>query len=306
MQFQHQVIRDLAWCCSSAPLLADLPDPHIAIWPTDAMLDMAWLVDLDQNPQALLTELAQLKSTRLGIYYETLWRFYWQQHPHYRLLAHNLQITDQGQTLGAFDFIVQADDAVWHIETAVKFYLGMPTNVHSTSEWAQWIGPNCNDRLDIKLARLLNHQLPLRFNTASQNTLTTLAPPGSNWRSALCLQGYLFYPAHEAMPKPHNAHMHHQRGLWWYLRYFLDEVKALDYWMVLPRHQWLSAAQTDDIHALLSRDNLRDYLRHWVGDLHRPQLIAAMEKNDGIWQEKSRGFVVPDHWPWTETPSRNT
>ena len=76
--------------------------------------------------------------------------------------------------------------------------------------------------------------------------------------------------------------------------------------MILPRHLWLSAAQTDDIHALIARDSLRAYLSHWVGDKHRPQLIAAMTKDNGIWKETLRGFVVPDHWPWTDTPSRNT
>lgn len=309
MLFQHQVVRDLAWCCSSAPLLADLPSlvntpgQQISLWPTEAMLDTGWLAELDRNPHALLTELAQLKSTRLGIYYETLWRFYWQHHPRYRLLAHNLQVTEQGQTLGAFDFIVQEDDTLWHIETAVKFYLGVP--VHPAGEWAHWIGPNCNDRLDIKMARLLDHQLPLRFSDASQAVLRALTPHDPHWRSALCLQGYFFYPAHHTLSAPHNAHPHHQRGRWWYLKDFLRE-EATHYWMILPRHLWLSAAQTDDIHALIARDSLRAYLSHWVGDKHRPQLIAAMTKDNGIWKETLRGFVVPDHWPWTDTPSRNT
>lgn len=303
MQFQHQVIRDLAWCCSSPPLLENVPDQDIAVWPTNSLYDADWLAELDQNPQPLLDELAQLKSTRLGIYYEALWRFYWQQHPRSALLAHNLQITAHNQTLGAFDFIVQTAGAAWHIEAAVKFYLGVPGAAHAPSEWVQWIGPNCNDRLDIKLARMLDHQLPLRFHSASQTALAALAPE-SSWHSALCLQGYLFYPAHEVMSAPHHAHRDHLRGLWWYRKNFT--AAATDYWMILPRHQWLSPAQTGDIHALLTGENLQQYLNHWVGDRERPQLIAAMEKNNGVWREKLRGFVVPDHWPWTETPSRNT
>lgn len=303
MPFNHQVVRDLAWCCSSTPLLVDVPDQHISIWPTDAMYDERWLADLDQAPQVLIDELSQLKSTRLGIYYEGLWRFYWQHHPRYRLLAHNLQIVEQGQTLGAFDFIVQDGETIWHSEAAVKFYLGLPGQTQPFSEWSHWIGPNCNDRLDIKVERMLEHQLPLRFHPASQSALAALVT-GENWHSALCLQGYLFYPTHQAMPAPRHAHPHHLRGYWWYLSQF--DAAATYYWLVLPRHQWLSPARTADIHALLSRDQLRDYLQHWVGDRDRPQLIAAVSKQDDAWEEKLRGFVVPDHWPWTDTPSRNT
>lgn len=313
MQFQQQVVRDLAWRCTSAPLLASLPDDSIHIWPQQhTQLIGNQLKELDQYPHQLLNELDQLKSTRLGLYYEALWRFYWQHYSAYQVLAHNLQITGHHHTLGAFDFLLRADTQCWHVETAVKFYLGVPGDDSSgsidatASEWHQWVGPNCNDRLDIKMARLLEHQLPLSSTQAGQSALRALTADDGNWQNALLMQGYFFYPAHQSMPPPRHAHDQHQRGLWWYLQDFVNAPSTDDYWMILPRHQWLSTAQTDDINCLLSHDNLVDNVKHWVGEMHRPQLIAAMEKSGKTWKEKQRGFVVPDHWPWTATPSRNT
>lgn len=301
----HQAVRDLAWCCTSAPLLATLPNSDTAIWPDKSIdIDIDWLIALDQNPTSLFTHLTQFKSTRLGLYYESLWHFYWQQHPQWLLLSRNQQLIQNGITVGAFDFIAQHGADFWHVETAVKFYLGVAQDNQSTSEWQQWIGPHCNDRLDIKLDRLRSHQLPLSTTDIGRQHLTRLTSADTHWQSALCLQGYLFYPANtSSMPAPACAHPQHERGVWWHLHNFLDFLSARtihhDYWMILPRHQWLSPAQTEDINQLLHGDDLQHHLRHWVANNHRPQLLAAMERSDGVWREKHRGFVVPDHWPRT-------
>lgn len=315
---QHQAIRDLAWCCQSSPLLSQLPDQDIAIWPArEDAGDEDWLIQWDQKPDELLNALAALKSTRLGIYYETLWHFYWKHRSDWHLLAHNLQVTHLGKTLGAFDFILRNKEHYWHVETAVKFYLGVPLNSSRTnqaaqtrSEWHQWIGPHCNDRLDIKLDHLLRHQLPLSKNELAQQLLANLvdlsglANTEIPWRNALCLQGYLFYPAHAHMAPPSLAHPQHAVGTWWHLQDFLARMEQHvfdnDYWMILPRDRWLSAAHTDDIHELRRGDDLQQSLQHWVGNNQRPQLLAAMIRTNGLWKEIKRGFVVPDHWPWTD------
>ena len=312
--FRHQAVRDLAWCCSSAPLLSELPQSDAVIWPDeDAKRNASevaqWLASIDRAPDALFAELEQQKSTRLGLYYETLWRFYWQQHPDCQLLIQNLQVVDGGQTFGAFDFLIKRKEVFWHIETAVKFYLGVPAaQPTNTSNWNQWIGPNCSDRLDIKLARLQQHQLPLSASKAGLNATKIFTD--TEWRRALCLQGYFFYPAHDpAMSAPLAAHPEHGKGLWWHLSRFmsaLETEKSSVYWMILPRHRWLSPAFAQDINELLYGENLRLALHHWVGTTDRPQLLAAMSKHEDAWIETQRCFVVPDHWPWTATPSRST
>lgn len=332
-RYQHQEIRDLAWCCFSSPLLQSLPGSDASIWRNRSEAeDRVWLDALDRNPTPLLDHLAQSKSTRLGVYYENLLKFYWLHQPHIRLLAHNVQIhtTDNRSgsnlTFGAMDFLIQHVAEFWHLEAAVKFYLGQPaakseSTVDSTgdaSAWEQWLGPNCNDRLDIKLNRMRQHQLPLSQSEPAQPLLRRVNPEAQPWRRGLCLQGYLFYPGDALMTAPQAAHPQHLRGRWWHLSRFLEELKrphpaltdeinnGADYWLILPRARWLSPAQTTDIQTLYSAGQLQEALSHWVDHNNRPQLIAAMRKVDQVWLEIARFFIVPDHWPWTGRPSRNT
>src|SRR5690606_11298285 len=76
---QHQAVRDLAWCCLSPPLITgladinELPLSHDNLW--------TWLHQLDGHPDTLVNLINQRKSTRLGLYYETLWHFYFMQNP---------------------------------------------------------------------------------------------------------------------------------------------------------------------------------------------------------------------------------
>src|SRR6187431_2232521 len=91
-KLQHQVVRDLAWCCFSAPIMHELPESGATMLPFNNEQLWPWLCALDQQPDALLTHVAQVKSTRLGIYYETLWRFYFSQQSEWELLQHNLQV----------------------------------------------------------------------------------------------------------------------------------------------------------------------------------------------------------------------
>lgn len=314
--FRHQVVRDLAWCCTSPPLLATLPesDAHIHV-NTNIRRDLDWLAQLDRNPEPLLLHLAQVKSTRLGIYYESLWHYYWQQHPEAQLLAHNLPLQkpkndkDPGQTLGAFDFLVKMNDQYWHIENAVKFYLGVAENSQAPGRWQQWIGPNCKDRLDIKLEHLRQHQLPLSQHPLAQPLLHQLTGEDQVWHRALCLQGYLFYPAllppATRISQPPASNPRHARGTWWHLKDFLRETQQ-GYSLALPRERWLSVAQTADIHELLSGESLRQLVQHWAGEREQPLMLAALRKDGEIWREHARSIVVPNHWPWTALPSRNT
>lgn len=315
-QLQHQAVRDLAWCCFSPPLLQELPDSDASIWHTnDPERDLMWLKALDRHPEPLLTQLASTKSTRLGLYYENLWHFYWQQHPNIKLLAHNLPVyfptqgERRGVTQGAFDFLLHADAHYWHLEAAVKFYLGAPEHVQadqlSASAWHRWIGPRANDRLDIKLKRLIQHQLPLSTQQNALPELQALTGQTRAWQRALLLQGYFFYPAMQTIAAPLANNPKHLRGNWWYLTDFLA-TNFPGYWLPLAREQWLSPAQTNDLHALYSGVGLRQLVQDWVGEKQRPLLLAAVKKSGNKWLEQTRSFIVPDYWPATERPSRNT
>ncbi|MEZ5448189.1 MAG: DUF1853 family protein [Thiolinea sp.] len=76
--------------------------------------------------------------------------FWLQLSPHYQLLYSQLPVRDTERTLGELDFIVRrvADDAVLHLEVAVKFYLGHAAGQGGLAQMANWHGPSLQDRLD--------------------------------------------------------------------------------------------------------------------------------------------------------------
>ena len=85
--------------------------------------------------------------------------------PSFRLTARNLPIMRDRRTLGELDFVYycQHRQRHVHLETAVKFYLGVPAahKLQWTAQqqpalsWSQWLGPGCKDRLDLKLLKML-------------------------------------------------------------------------------------------------------------------------------------------------------
>lgn len=323
---QHQAVRDLAWCCFSAPMMHELPGSSIHILPfTDHSL-WPWLRALDQQPQPLLDHLNQLKSTRLGIYYEALWHFYFAHHPEWELLQHNLQIGRNGITLGAFDFLCRRGDEYWHIETAVKFYLCSASNPLDAYEWKYWIGPESKDRLDLKLNHLRQHQLPLHQEPEARIQLESLYPDANGWNTGLCIQGYLFSPA-QRNSKPAFVHPHHEHGSWWRFNDFLQDISTQpeQRWFVLERQQWLSPAHCTDTNRLLTTEQLANKLLGEIDGAQRPQLVAVMKAEQSsnnsetqptdriCWIESARLFVVPDDWPdyssvrpGNASPARNT
>lgn len=327
-QLKHQSLRDLAWCCLSAPMMHALPDlPNTLNTRIFPLLESAsiidsdavwqWLIALDDDPSELDAHLAQRKSTRLGIYYEALWHFYFTHYPDWQLLHYNLQIDTDGSTLGSLDFLCRHREDYFHIETAVKFYLCNAKEQQGASEWNSWIGPGNNDRLDIKLTHLINHQLPMHQFAGTRQVLQARYPEVTQWQSMLCLQGYLFSPAIiSSAPfspasrylSPTQSHSHHGRGYWWHLSdllSFLHQPQSFapkDFrWMILERQRWLSPAHSENPEERYTSTEFASYVEGRMQKINRPLLIAAVkdigscERN--IWGEFLRGLVVPNQWP---------
>ena len=111
MHYKNPLVRDLAWALSSPPLL-QRSDPHVR-W-----LENGWfkqisgqygdvLEQLDEDPRPLREIVDAQKDRRLGTYFETLWRFWLNSNPCYRLLFANLPLHSDSRTLGEFDFLVK-------------------------------------------------------------------------------------------------------------------------------------------------------------------------------------------------------
>jgi hypothetical protein len=319
-------IRDLAWCCFGPPLMTQVDTFCLGASASHFELNarrIAWLQKLDQEPDTLLEALQRKRSHRLGIYHEKLWIYFLDNDSETELITHNLPVRDANKTHGEFDllyFCKRRDKAV-HLEMTVKFYLGIASSLQSASQntqsrqqliqtenletnnqWKQWIGPNTQDRLDIKLDKLFSQQILLSNTDAGCSTLANIGikTPLKELRIA----GFLFYPSHLSIPSPHNIDSHHQYGKWHYLQKFLMTAHCENWrFQLLEKKQWLTPFYSDNSNKLLDHDQLKSMLKNLLACKKSPALISALRKTNEIpdreiWQEEKRFFVVPDRWPF--------
>lgn len=111
--------------------------------------------DLSGLQSQPLPERSQYQGNRrLGFLYQHLCTEAFKLSPHYQVAMEEIQLNQDGKTLGAIDLLVsnRQDDQLEHWEVAIKFYL-----LHQGT----WFGPNAHDQLDKKLDRMLNHQLAM-------------------------------------------------------------------------------------------------------------------------------------------------
>ena len=192
-QFTDDAVRALAWSIGAPGLMR--PSPGLPCMPQayfeDALEEAwEWLLTLDQDPSSLHAHLSSHATWKVGFYFEALIRFWLMWKPGFRLLEHNLQIQGEGRTLGALDYLlIDRDGRSHHWEVAVKFYLQR----RPSDAWSAWVGPNRRDRLDIKLSRMRDHQLPLSGRPAARSLLEAhgiLEPP----ETAAIVKGMFFTP----------------------------------------------------------------------------------------------------------------
>lgn len=337
LKFKHPAVRDLAWSLLSPSLLGSLPQNHSRTRQYSLNQEALtpelgrWLQQVDNNPENLQRKLDSLHSTRLGIYFESLWQFYL-EHQH-QLITHNLQINEVGRTLGEIDFLYRRSitlnktlssppnkESLIHAEAAVKFYLGCPDTQTSLSSnelnWHAWIGPNAKDRLSIKMRHMLEHQLALSEQDAARAPINNALLDGetaNDLQPEAILRGRFFYPFDRHMPAPSLANTNHLRGYWCYqhqLSGFIhsqtNAIQTQTQWLVLERHQWFTDVETDKSAQLLNDDELVRFFQQENNAF--PRIIALMKyhSSNPHWKEVLRCFVMPNHWPDRERPSTRT
>lgn len=296
---QHPQVRDLAWTMLSPSLLSEAPQCQrhplsASRWSREPELLADWLQQQDADPSVLEAWLSLHSTRRLGLYYERLWQYALSHAPDIQLLAANLPIRQNGTTLGELDLLFCDDDGVHHLELAVKFYLG--TGKGDGSQHAQWLGPGSHDRLDLKLAHLCQHQLPLGSQPATRAVLAELT--GRAVHSSFWLGGYLFQPWPLGCKPPGGANLHVLGGRWlrhadWqrFVRQSPDSV-----WQPIARAAWLAPARLSAAERW-DANHFTDWLAGNPAQA-RAQLLARLEPDaNGIWLEKERLFLVADDWP---------
>lgn len=300
-QWSQPVVRDLAWTLASPPLLA-LRSPGIrwlnAAWCERAYREsLDWLASLDRDPAPLLTALSQRGDPRLGSYFEALLAFWlsWEDNPLYRLVGRNLPVRSKNLTLGELDFLVEERQSgeLQHWEVAVKFYLG----VASGGELKHWVGPGLKDRLDLKVQRLLEHQLALTHTPEGRGLIRHL---GLVSPTPVCLlKGRLFYPPQAGTEwAPHSAAPGHPRGWWLPQAGFLTHYgDAGLHWIRLPKEHWLTeVAPPVRIGEVQSASALVETLVQ-AADNRAAAVIGLALDDHGEYREATRGFVTPTLWP---------
>ncbi|WP_408244289.1 DUF1853 family protein [Paraburkholderia phytofirmans] len=295
-------VRDLAWLLLSADLLRPQPpvgalaNPFDTLQEAQATLD--WLRALDAAPEPLHQELAATRITRLGRYAERLLGWFLQHGPAARLVAAGVPLRRAGVTLGECDFLVRTrQGARLHWELAVKCYLHAGEGrAQLSARLSDYVGPNLKDRFDLKLAHVLNHQLPL----SAREEFASVGYAGP-WTPQMFIKGWLFYRHGETPPDPVELDPAHGRG-WWVTRSDWPAFAAAhaEKWRTLPRLEWLAPRRHTSLEvqaaglAFVDAETLAGQTSHQ----HGPSMVAAFsEDSAGNLIERSRGFIVPDEWP---------
>jgi hypothetical protein len=287
-QFNDPTVRDLAWLLFSPDLLSASHAGAPLAFPVESnerAVTLNWLAALDKTPAALHMQVHKPSLKRLGLYAEALLEYFLLYGPNARLVAANVPLRASGQTLGEVDFLLQnARCERLHWELAVKFYLHIGEG-EGAPALSDYVGPNLQDRFDLKHDRLLNHQLGL----STRDEFASLGFEGP-WRAELFVKGRLFYRRGNSPKLPSELAYDHLRGWWMTASEWRRESNSDDNFAAVPRLAWLAER------TLLAEE--AETLTFDADALTSPVMVANYDRGAGhIWRERSRGFIVPDEWP---------
>lgn len=153
----------------------------------------------------------------------------------YIILHENIQIIENGKTLGEIDFILQdlSSHQVIHMELAYKFYLLDPSiSDHLINNW---IGPNRKDSLIEKLDKLNRKQFPMLNQVISKSKFENLKIDETS--QALCLLASLYVPYNSTIKLDPN-YQKHIRGHYININSFIDSDKTNKAFYIPPKTDW--------------------------------------------------------------------
>ena len=285
--YSHKVVRDLAWCISSPELLNDELAFGNDVISNYFIEFKEKLTELDKNPLELETFLNLNITHRLGQYFEVLICFWIQHSKNFNLLASNIPLVNQEKrTIGEVDLIIfnKTTKRHEHWELAVKFYLA-----HIKKGKTDFIGPNANDRLQIKLAKLKNSQCKILETPPGKKYLSELNI--SEIKNKLFVKGLLCYHPKDIKNPWDNISCMHSNSWWLYAdetKEFLDDTH--DYF-ILRKKEWLSTPIFPQ-----QRYNKKEFLEiiHQEFNHCKKSLFIVGYKNNIL---QTRGFVVHSNWP---------
>jgi len=290
-------VRQLFWCLFS-PQLAQANNTASFSLTLNPDLEH-WFLAMEQDPQPLYQYLEQSNHRLLGSYFECLWQFFFEFNPDWQLLAHNVQVIENKQTLGELDILANhKQTGATHLELAVKFYLQHPHHDGALSK--HWLGPQCRDRLDIKLGKLNDKQFPFLRHSAAMNALMERQLPMPK-QQGLVLKGYLFHQWKNPFTLPLEANKQCLMGQWLHESNIGQLVKGHENWLIIEKPQWLGAviSSTDGQNTLLSASQAASTVqKHFLQSLHKHALmLVKVQKKGEHLIEFQRFLIVNNDWP---------
>jgi len=252
----NELARIAQWIQKTPSLFADSA-PVIQSCPVQNV-DLDWPDQYQGNP-------------RLGFLYQYILSQLFSNSNNYQLMAEEIQLSAEGRTLGAIDFIVKnlVNSHVEHWEVAIKFYLLYQ---------GHWYGPNAKDRLDLKLTKMLDHQLKM----SSSSAFLKRYPEWSNISEHLLMQGRLYINPFDNHPIPkacltQTLNPSRIKGYWCFQhqQHLIDEAL-----FPLHKHQWITGL------AATNNSVLKEDIPEINRRAHHFQSVSGQ-----YW------FIVPNSWP---------
>ena len=283
---EQQWLQALRWVMTHPGLIEDLPGGHKPlIEPSDPRLDQL----LQQDQSGLLQLLKGPRTHKVGIAFEVLILWGIEQALGYTCLGRDLQIQDGKRTMGALDLVVEAPDgAIEHWELAYKLFL----QCDEDTGWASWLGPRGRDRLDAKLHKMLQQQLPMSSTPQAISALKTLDVGGID-RRRLMLQGVLFSPYDAPARHAKQGHQTPQ-GRWLYPSQLalLVHTYPTAKWVRRYKPFWFGPTPHGSLQDALSTKSMASIAR--TVSLDEPQLWTRISDEDPPMERMY--FVVNEDW----------
>lgn len=202
-------------------------------------LDINEIKEFDFNALNITTKLP------LGKRIERFFEFFIKQSKNYYLIKNNIQIINNKQTLGELDFLIydKRKEKYLHIEHVYKFYL---YDDSFPDEIDRFIGPNRDDSLAKKLAKLKDKQLPLLYKDETQKYLEGIDI--NSLEQKVCFKGNIYVPMHfksENLPIINKSCI---KGFYISYKEFLKQKQFREFeYFLPPRNDWGNDCNTNEI-----------------------------------------------------------
>lgn len=224
-----------------------------------------------------LKELDHPRNSVLGKRMESFFEIALKYSDRYELIASNIQIIANKQTLGEMDFLVfdKLNLKVLHIELVYKLYLHDPS---FTNELQKWIGPNLRDSFAEKLEKLSYRQFPLLYKHETFSYLNKLGINPEDIEQQLCFKAQLFIPGNRDIEKHEIINLDCIKGNWYILDDFLRKKWQENLFFSPKKKDWSCDPQNNS--NWISREEL----------LREIEVLFKKKKAPLIWMKTESGF----------------